>query len=324
MKTSSLRHSLSRISTISAACTVISLLPIVSAEEHDKDHSARIIEKSKNLQEQMSKHFHQTWKDICESIEATAQSKISISTASVDVREQHDGYIIRINFPGRDLAKVEITLMNGKSLQIKAPAADKAGRYEQTLELNGLASGAVPQIEKRKKDHLIVVRIPKAVAQEKPSPLPEAKPSPALPPPTDRWDLDVLERMETMRREMDEMFRKSFEDIRRLPKEIDLFDQSHFGSSVDIREESGKYIVRAYLPDRNAESVNVTIEDQRILKIEAVAEKTTTKENGSTMLKHKSNYTQLITLPGPVDAELLKVDRKQGVLTISIPMKTEG
>ena len=77
-------------------------------------------------------------------------------------------------------------------------------------------------------------------------------------------------------------------------------------------------MVRAYLPDRNADNAKVTI-DGRILKIEAVSEDSTDKLEDGFVVRRKAQYSQIITLPGEVDADQLKIDRKEGMLVISVP-----
>lgn len=76
--------------------------------------------------------------------------KPSVSTASVDLREQKESYIVRLNLPDRDLAKVAVTL-EGDTLRIVTPAGGKTSRYEQTLALAGAVPGAVFKIERMTK-----------------------------------------------------------------------------------------------------------------------------------------------------------------------------
>jgi HSP20 family molecular chaperone IbpA len=83
-------------------------------------------------------------------------------------------------------------------------------------------------------------------------------------------------------------------------------------------------VVRAYLPDRDAENVKVVVEDGRILKIDAVAEESTDKTKDGLILKRKASYSQRITLPGPVDPDKLAVDRKQDMLVITVPKISHG
>jgi HSP20 family molecular chaperone IbpA len=290
-----------------------------AAEDHANIRQ-RIIENSKQLEEKMSGLFHDTWKQLRDSVEGKARSGIPRSSASVDVREQNNGYTVRISLPGHDMAKVEVSLIGGNQLRIVAPAGDKIGRYEQTLVFDDLESGVEPRIEKKPDQHLIIVQIPRKPSPPQTAPPPPEEKPEVLPAPPDRWDRDILEHMERMRREMDDMVNRAFKDIGDLPEFDGVFDKSRFGSSVELQEEEGQYVVRAYLPERDMENVKVTIDEGRILKIDAMSEATTDGEKGEAVMKHR--YSQILTLPGPVRADQLKVDRKQGMLVIGIPKKT--
>ncbi len=46
------------------------------------------------------------------------------TAASVDVREQQDGYMVRLNLPQRDLEKVGVSLESGV-LKVTAPAEER-------------------------------------------------------------------------------------------------------------------------------------------------------------------------------------------------------
>jgi HSP20 family molecular chaperone IbpA len=321
-----------QIRIASAAMGAILILPFAApraiAAEHDGKHGPSPMpnpaEMSRDLQERMSKRFHHTWQELRNSMESKAREKSSIATAAMDVREQNDAYAIRISLPGRDIQATEVSLTDGGRLRILAPAADKLGRHEQTLALDGIAPGTSPAVERKPADHLIIIRVPKAPTPEKPAPETADVPAPKpLPDPADRWDREMIARMDRMCREMDEMFRQTFDHLSHQPGFQDLFDQSRFGSSVEAREENDQYIIRAYLPDRDAQNVTAVIEEERILKIDARAEETKEQQNGAAMLKRKSSYSQVITLPGPVVADQLKIERKKDMVIISVPKKTK-
>ena len=296
--------------------------PTATAGEAEKIPD-RVIEKSRQLQERMSRKFHDQWNEIRSSVEAKARARNSLSTASVDVRERHDGYSVRVHLPGRDLAKVEVAFAEGKALRITAPADGKAGRYEQTILLDGVAPGAKPRIERKPNDHLIVVELPKPPAAAEAPPTGESPPPPDLLPATDPWDRQILERMEQMRHEMDRMFEQAFEDMEDMPDPKDFFDRARFGASVELQDQDGSYIVRAYLPERNAENAKVTVEGGA-LKIEAAAEESSENGGKGLVWRKKSQFSQVITLPGPVDAAGLKTERKQGMLVITLPKSKQG
>jgi len=120
---------------------------------------------------------------------------------------------------------------------------------------------------------------------------------------------------------MDRIFDDSFRDFRIMPDFKGFFDEHRFGSTYDVEEKDGNYVVRAYLPDRDMDNVNVNVQpDGRTLLIEAKAENTASKsgrEKESTV--HRAEYTQRITLPGPVNAVKMIVERKDRMLVVTLP-----
>ncbi len=294
---------------LSASCMMTSPLAVAAGVEKKDDKG--FIEKMEQWQDKMTDKFRDAWKGF-----RGKKDERSIATASVDLREQKDSYTVRLNLPNRDLDKVEIKL-DGDELHIVAPADDKAGRYEQTVGLAGIAPDAKPQIERKQKDNLIVVTVPKtpSVAESGPS---LTIPDPSLAPLSD-WDRDIFASMEKMRREMDRVFEDSFREFRTLPEHKGIFDRPRFGSSLDLQEEGDNYVVRAYLPDRDMANVNVTIENNTLLKIEAQSEETDKKEDKGVVKSRKTHYAQVLTLPGPVQADKMKVDKKEAMLVVTLP-----
>jgi HSP20 family molecular chaperone IbpA len=65
-------------------------------------------------------------------------------------------------------------------------------------------------------------------------------------------------------------------------------------------------------------NVNVTVEGQT-LKLEAKAEKTEQKEKNGMVFAQKARYSQLLTLPGPVQADKMAVKRKENMLVVTLP-----
>ncbi|MEI9898113.1 MAG: Hsp20 family protein [Chthoniobacter sp.] len=283
---------------------------VAAGETKQNDRS--FLEKMEQWQDKMSEKFRDTWK----SLRGDQKAKPD-ATASVDLREDKDSYTVRLNLPDRDLEKVEIKL-EGDTLRIVAPAGDKGGRYEQTIALSGVASGAAPKIERKPKDNMIVVTVPKntAVTEKQPS---LSLPDPSLMPLSD-WDRDVFARMEKMCRDMDHAFEEAFSEFRTSPEHQGFFDEPRFGSSLDLQDEGDHYVARAYLPDRDMKEISVSVED-RTLKIEAMEQATTRKGDQASPLHSttKTAYTQLLTLPGPVQSDKMKVEKKEQMLVVTLP-----
>lgn len=292
-----------------------------TTKETPKKEDLGFLEKMNRWEDRMSDKFHDTWQKLWGEKEGESMGERSVATASVDLREQKDSYTARLNLPNRDLDKVEVKL-DGDTLRIVAPAEDKAARYEQTVVLSGIAAGAEPKIVRKPKDHLIVVTVPKSesptAATTEPAP---TLPDPSLLPLTD-WDRDIFGRMERMRKEMDRTFHDAFQNFGQEPGFKGIFDEPRFGSAVDLQEEGDNYVVRAYLPDREMKNVSVTVEGQT-LKLEAKEEDTTTKKDkdkGAVLRSsRKAAYAQILTLPGPVQSDKMTVDRKEGMLVVTLP-----
>lgn len=290
-----------------------------AADETKKDDSG-FVEKMERWQDRMSDSFRDTWHKLWGDKKGGAMNEKSIATASVDLREQKDSYTVRLNLPNRDLNKVQVKL-DGDTLRIVAPAEAKAGRYEQVVALTDVRAGAEPKIERKPNDNLIVVTVPKgggAVAKNEPA---MTLPDPSLLPLTD-WDRDVFSRMEQMRRDMDRTFNEAFRDFRADPALKGFFDEPRFGSAVDLQEEGDSYVVRAYLPDREMKNINVTVEGQT-LKVEAQEEESTKKEDKDKDAvlhsRRKAAYSQMLTLPGPVQSDKMKVEHKEGMVVVTLP-----
>jgi HSP20 family molecular chaperone IbpA len=282
--------------------------------QNTPENSDPIIQKMKAWQEEMSKAFHDTWQGLRQDQTAKNLSESTLATASVDLREQQDSYTVRLNLPNRNLDKVEVNL-SGDTLHIVAPAEAKAARYEQNIHLEGVAAQAALQIQRLQNDSLIVITVPKSpeVATTKPS---LGVGSPLVN--WDAWDRDVLERMDRMQREMDNIFNQSFAEVQNQSGFNTFFDQARFDSSCDIQDEGTKYVVRAYLPDRDMNNVNVTIEGQ-ILKLEAKGESTQQGNKGNAVFSQNAQYSQILTLPGPVQTDKMTVDRKDNMLVVTLP-----
>jgi HSP20 family molecular chaperone IbpA len=307
----SLRHR----ACLFTVCLLSICPPVTATDPPQRMHRPEFMEKMKHWQQRMSENYRDHWKDVRES----ANARLTISTASVDLREQNDGYTVRVSLPKRDLAKARVVLENGGHLRIIAPAEGALSRYEQLITLAKVAPGAQPEVERMAQNHMLLIRVPKS--GETPKPEPSSLPPPSTKPPTDGWDRDVLDQMRGMRREMDRIFEKAFDEFRTLPDYGDLFDLPHFGSSIDLQEIDGKYVITVYLPDRKMADAEVTIDGQT-LKVHA-REKTAKTVDGAEIAQ-ESAYSQILTLPGPVLADQLKVERKEGMLVVTVPKQSGG
>jgi HSP20 family molecular chaperone IbpA len=277
----------------------------------DQSATSSFMQKMQKWEDEMTNRFRDTFRNL-----RAGNAENSIGTASVDLREQPKEYVVRLNLPGRDLSQV-VCALEGDSLHIVAPAEAKVGRYEQSIVLADAAPNARLDIKRNQKDGVIVVTVPKE------SPLagqgaasPGWSPSPLLP--LTEWDRQMFDQMRKMQEDMDRVFNNSFQAFRQDPGLKGFFDEPRFGSSIDVQEENGSYIVKAYLPNRDMQNVSVTVTNDT-LKIEAKAQDKKEDRSSSTNVIHEAEYSQAVTLPGPVNAGKMKVDKKEGMLVITLP-----
>ena len=112
---------------------------------------------------------------------------------------------------------------------------------------------------------------------------------------------DVQLRMRALQSEMDKIFAQTFRDFG------SSFGQSGFASSVDVREENDKYVARIYLPKSDTSQVNATVKDGNLdIKMKGNAGK-------------NEDFEQVITLPQPVRAGQMHIDRKSNMVVITVP-----
>ena len=129
--------------------------------------------------------------------------------------------------------------------------------------------------------------------------------------------------MNRLREQMDRIFGQAFSEFRNRPEFKEFFDQAQFGSSLDLQEESDKYVVRAYLPDRDINNVNVSVEGD-VLKLEAQREETRREQGDASFSSSKGQYSQVVSLPGPVQADKMTVERKENMLIVTLPKAPTG
>jgi HSP20 family molecular chaperone IbpA len=112
---------------------------------------------------------------------------------------------------------------------------------------------------------------------------------------------DVQLRMRDLQSNMDKIFAQTFHDFG------SSFGQSGFASSVDLREQNDKYVARIYLPNADTSKLNATIKDGKL----------DINMNGGTA--RNENFEQVITLPQPVRADQMHIDRKPNMVVITVP-----
>lgn len=115
--------------------------------------------------------------------------------------------------------------------------------------------------------------------------------------------------MRDLQSQLDNVFAQTFRDFGT------DFGQSGFGSSVDLREQNDRYVARIYLPKGDSSKVNATMNGNNLQITMDGAE-----TQGGASVPEK--YQEVITLPQPVRADQLQIQRKPNMVVISVPKST--
>ncbi len=90
--------------------------------------------------------------------------------------------------------------------------------------------------------------------------------------------------------------------------------------TVDISETETEYLIRAALPAVRKEDVKVTYEDGLLtLSGERRQEEREKDEKFHKVESYYGNFLRSFALPDAIDAETIKAESKDGVLTIHVP-----
>ncbi|HWB59533.1 MAG TPA: Hsp20 family protein [Chthoniobacteraceae bacterium] len=242
--------------------------------------------------------------------------------SSIDIREKPDAYEARVYVPKADIASTNVTLKDGT---LNITAGDKtSGNYEESVQLPGPVLAEKMKIEN--KDGFLLVTIPKDKSAAAAKTIAPAT-SPAQT--AGQWDSDIVREMQRMQDRMDQFTRDALAGI---PGATDTTGATSpvagagitgglLDSSVKLDDQKNQYVAHFYLPDTDTANVKVNVNgDELRLSATNESKKETTGANGAqSQYSAESNYQEEVTLPGPVHADRMTVDRKAGVVTVTLP-----
>ena len=91
---------------------------------------------------------------------------------------------------------------------------------------------------------------------------------------------------------------------------------------VDISENENELVVKADVPDVKFEDIHVNLENDTLtLKGERKFEKASDTGGYHRIERSYGSFERTFTVPNTVDAEHVKADYKNGVLTVTLPKK---
>ncbi|MBD3232027.1 Hsp20 family protein [Candidatus Dependentiae bacterium] len=109
--------------------------------------------------------------------------------------------------------------------------------------------------------------------------------------------------------------------------EEDFFNLSNlkygFDLAADVYEKNGNIIAKISLPEVDPEKIDISVENDDVLKISGKREVEKKEENKNYFYKEikRGEFSRIIQLPTEVMASKAKAEYKDGILRIEIPKK---
>lgn len=127
---------------------------------------------------------------------------------------------------------------------------------------------------------------------------------------------DPFREMLTMRRAMDRLVENSLDQ--------NDWVKSEWALALDVVENEDAYVVKASLPGVKPEDVEITFEKGN-LTIRGEIKEETEKEQGTYHLRERrsGSFVRTVSLPSTINADEIKADYQDGVLTLTLPKAEE-
>ena len=120
----------------------------------------------------------------------------------------------------------------------------------------------------------------------------------------------------------DQMNRLFNETLERTGEESSL---TAWSPAVDIYETEHELVVKADLPEVDPKDLDIRVENNILtIRGERKFEKKVSEENYLRVERAYGSFTRSFTLANTVNAEAIKADYQNGVLTLSIPKREEA
>lgn len=132
---------------------------------------------------------------------------------------------------------------------------------------------------------------------------------------------ELRHKLVRMKREMDTFMR----ELARTYDEASLSD-SGFGQNVkiDVSQTPGTINVKADIPGMNKDKLEVTLQNDKFLKISGSREIETEKKSEGVVQKERMSgyFERVVELPASAMSDGIKASYKDGVLDVTLPKKT--
>ena len=119
---------------------------------------------------------------------------------------------------------------------------------------------------------------------------------------------------------------RAFGDAARRNADDDLLAGGPWAPPVDIYENDGKAIVlKAEIPDVNREDISLKVENSTLtLSGKKQADKEVKEQQYHRVERTFGSFTRTFTLPATVDTGRIAAEYKNGVLTVTLPLREDA
>lgn len=219
------------------------------------------------------------------------------------------------------------------------PPADAAAQAGRTINTSGKASSSGKVYEPFDPPALPGKPVPPGDSSDSAPSAPATPPAPsAYSAPSDPFQ-SMFEEMERFHREMDEYIARRFAGFGMMPslppfpRMPGLHDFGFanppgwsgatgrmFRQSLQVRDEGRHYVVDLDFPEQDLPNVDVKVEGQ-MLRISGTHREMNEQTGPANRSRSyvSSSFQQAVTLPGPVKADAVRVERDRGRLKVIVP-----
>jgi len=125
-------------------------------------------------------------------------------------------------------------------------------------------------------------------------------------------------RLSTLRDEIDRLFEAPLAELARSSQLL-----SGWTPALDVFEDKDNVVVKAELPGMNKDDIEISLHDGSLsISGERKTESTTNDAEVYRSERFVGRFQRTVALPTPVNAEKVKAQYKDGILTVTLP-KTE-
>ena len=108
-------------------------------------------------------------------------------------------------------------------------------------------------------------------------------------------------------------------------REDDLMNRGTWTPAVDIYEDDGGLVLKAEVPDITREDIDITVENNTLtLRGERKLANEIKQENFHRIERAYGKFVRQFSLPPTVDASKIAAEYKNGVLSVTLPMREDA